>query len=407
MAEEEKLDSLIEIIRHRRSVRKYDPEPLTAGMIEPAIEAAIRTPLISKSPSWNIHVFTEPKLRDRIKRAAQAGIRGKINTWLGSNDIPAMVCVTARADSGLRIGDKPFYLLESAMAFEYFVLGARAAGLGTCWIGAFEENPVAHALELDSCCRIVTVSPIGKPYARPLKPLDINGQYDRIARRRLHEQRKPLNDIAFCETFGQRKDPPFEPLLETLAGRRSEGLEAAKITSSLLGDVHFPTCFADKDVSDQQVAWLLEAARLAPSASNSQTWRFVVIRDDDRLAELESCAHNESGMQAPFSKAPVVIAAVADQWIIKERGSEQPYFMIDIPIALSHIILMASELGLETNVSLEFNENRVRKIIKAPMMSRVVALVSVGYAPARGKQGDLPRNMTAQSRPSRKSIEIL
>ncbi|MFA6451800.1 MAG: nitroreductase family protein [bacterium] len=407
MPEEEQLDSLIEIIRHRRSVRKFDPAPVTAEDIAPAAKAALRSPTCGKASSWNIHVFLEPKLKERLRRAVLAGIKGRVNTWMSQSDIPAMVCVTAAPDKAPRKGDKPFYLLESAIAFENFALAARAAGLGTCWIGAFNEAPIIHALELDPGSRVVAVSPLGRPYMRPLSPLDLSGQYDRITRKRLHESRRPLTDIVFSGRQSSAPEWPLTPDQEALSGRRTADMGQSDIIPGLLSEMEFVTAFAKKDVEEAKLNWIFEAARLAPSASNSQVWRFVAIRDKTQLKELECAAHNENGFQVPFSEAPVTIALMAEQWVMRARGDEQPYFMIDVPIALSHMLLMATELGLAANVTLHFNENKVRRAVQAPIQSRAVALLSLGYAPQRGKTGGFPEDMLLPKKDRVKGFEII
>jgi len=407
MADEEKLDSLIEIIRHRRSVRKYEAEPVTAEELKQAAQAVLRSAACSKNPSWNIQIFLEPKLKERFRKAVLAGIKGRLNTWMNTSDIPAMVCVAAEPDKAPVKGDKPFYLLESSMAFENFVLAARAAGLGTCWIGAFNEPPVVHALELEMGVRVVAVSPLGKPYKRPLSPLDITGQYDRITRRRMHESRKPLQEIVFSERYEKSPEWTLTPDPAALEGRRSAGIEPSAIIPNLLSSLEMPTTFAKKEIEEPKINWLLEAARLAPSASNSQMWRFVVVRGKEQLAALEAAAHNENGFQIPFGEAAAAVVLLAEQWMIRARGDEQPYFLIDVPIALSHMLLMASELGLAANVTLHFNENKVRRAVQAPIQARVVAILALGYPPQRGKTGEFSENLILPKKDRIKGVEII
>jgi len=406
MPVEENINSLIEIIRNRRSVRKYDPSPLTRQDIGPAALAALRSPACGKTPSWTISVFTEETLKERVRRAVIAGLKAKMNTWMNTPDIPAMVCITAAPDVAPRKGDKPFYLLETAIAFENFVLAAHCCGFGTCWIGAFNEAPVINALELETGKRVVAVSPLGRPYGQPVNLLDLSGQYDRITRARLHDNRKQLKEIVFSGRYSDAPDWDLSLEPEDLEAGRTYGAGLREIIPELLTDLRFVTAFADKDVEDSKLNWVLEAARLAPSASNNQIWRYVVLRDREQLEELELAAHNDEGFQVPFSEAPVVIALMAEQWMSRERGDEQPYFLIDVPIALSHMLLMASELGLAANVVIDFNESRVTRIVQAPMQTRVVALLTLGYPPQRGKTGDFPENLVLPKKERSKGVEF-
>ncbi len=406
MAEEEVLKSLIDVISHRRSVRKYDPTPVTREEVAPAALAALRSPACTKTPSWAINIFTDERMKERLRRAVLAGLKGRLNTWMNTPDVPAMVCVSAAPDKAPRKGDKPFYLFETAIAFENFVLAARACGLGTCWIGAFNEAPIIHALEFEPSVRIVAVSPLGRPYLKPLSALDITGQYDKLTRKRLHESRKPLSEIVFQDRYAAAPDWDMTPDLAALEAGRTYGSDPAGIVPELLSGLEFATSFAKKEVENEKLNWVLEAARLAPSASNSQMWRFVVVKDRERLKELELSAHNENGFQVPFGEAPVAIVLLAEQWMIRARGDEQPYFLIDVPIALSHILLMASELGLAANVVIHFNENKVRRAVQAPIQERAVAVLVLGYPPQRGKTGDFPENLLLPKKERTRGVEI-
>ncbi|HPN93863.1 MAG: 5,6-dimethylbenzimidazole synthase [bacterium ADurb.Bin236] len=408
MAEIKEPVSLIEVIRLRRSVRKYESEVAPKKALNGAVAAARLSAAFGSSPSWNIKVILEEKQAAACRKAAMSGFKGKTNVWMAAGDIPGMVCVTANPDSAPRKGDKQFYLMETAMAFENFALAARASGLGTCWLGAFDEAPVAKALELPKGTRIVAMSPIGIPFQKQITPLDITGQFDRFIKKRLHYQRRPLTETVFLEKFGKPAVWDLTPDAELLAGASiSAGMNADDIVPGLLKKTRFVSTFAKKDVEEWKLNWLMEAARLAPSSSNSQIWRFVIIRCKENQWRLESCAHNERGLQTPFPEAGVVIAAIADDGAQRARGKEQPYFMIDVPIAISHISLMAAELGLALNIMPDFHEGRAARIIEAPSRSRIVALISVGYPTKRDIQGDFPMQIKLPSKPRKKGVEII
>lgn len=407
MPEKKNPDSLIEIIRHRRSVRKYDAEPVAPETLDAAAAAAKLAPACSHDPSWNIQVLLDKGVKGRLQKAVLSGLRGRLQTWLGAKEIPGMICVTGRPDKAPRKADKLFYLLETAMAFEYFVLAAREADLGTCWVGAFDEPPIANALEIAPNRRIVAVSPIGKLYKRTLSPLDINGQYDRLARNRMHENRFPIGDIAFSERFERSAEWDLTPDPAALEDCRSAGMEQGGIVAGLAAALDLRTAFAKKNVEEAKLNWLLEAARLAPSASNTQIWRFVVVREKENLRELGTCAHNENGFQAPFGDAAAAIVVLSEERISRERAREQPFFLIDVPIAMSHILLMTAELGLAANVVLQFHENKVRHAVHAPLGTRAVAIISLGYPPARGARGDFPEDMVIPKNVRKKAVDII
>ncbi|MBN1573851.1 MAG: nitroreductase family protein [Deltaproteobacteria bacterium] len=147
------------------------------------------------------------------------------------------------------------------------------------------------------------------------------------------------------------------------------------IVGDLVKNICEPSSFTDKGIEDDILMKVLEAARLAPSANNSQVWRFFVVKDRRVLKALFGLSK-----KASFDSAPVIIAAFAEPWTVARRGREQPFFMIDVPIDLSHIILMAKELGISASIEFEFDETRVVELLNPPKNYRAVALVALGYA---------------------------
>ena len=119
---------------------------------------------------------------------------------------------------------------------------------------------------------------------------------------------------------------------------------------------------------------ILEAARLAPSASNAQPRHFIVVTDKERRDALAT------GMFARFLKqAPVVIVACGD-----EKKSPK-WYPIDVAIAVENMVLVATGEGLGTCWIGSFDENKVRAVLKIPENLRVVVLLAVGYP--SGKEG--------------------
>ena len=132
--------------------------------------------------------------------------------------------------------------------------------------------------------------------------------------------------------------------------------------------------FLDKPIEKDELTAILNAARLAPSASNRQEWRFVVVFDEKTRKQLAEAANE----QAFVGEAPLVIAACAEtDGHVMSCG--QPCYPIDVAIALDHLTLAAVEAGLGTCWIGAFDENKVKKILGIPDRIRVVALMPVGY----------------------------
>jgi nitroreductase len=143
--------------------------------------------------------------------------------------------------------------------------------------------------------------------------------------------------------------------------------------------------YQDREVEPDKLAAVLEAARLAPSASNRQEWRFVVVRDRDTRTALKTAGNNQ-----PFiAQAPVVIACCAETDRHTMRCGHQ-CFTIDVAIAVSFMTLAAVELGLGTCWIGAFDAPAVRRILDIPDRIEVVELLTLGYP---GDSGEAKRRL--------------
>jgi nitroreductase len=114
---------------------------------------------------------------------------------------------------------------------------------------------------------------------------------------------------------------------------------------------------------------ILEAGRLAPSAGNIQPWHFVVVSDGEKRKRLAHARYAKF-----LAESPVVIVGCGDQ-----KASPR-WYMIDVTIALEHIVLTATNEGLGTCWIGSFNEDEIREMLKIPENFRVVALLAIGYS---------------------------
>jgi nitroreductase len=138
--------------------------------------------------------------------------------------------------------------------------------------------------------------------------------------------------------------------------------------------------YSERSVETEKIDQVLEAARLAPSASNRQEWRFVVVTDKIKRARLAEAAAG----QMFVGRAPCVIACCADTDYHEMRCGQLTY-PIDLAIAIDHMTLRAVELGLGTCWVGAFYESEVKKILNIPEEIRVVELLPIGYPSEKGQ----------------------
>jgi nitroreductase len=128
------------------------------------------------------------------------------------------------------------------------------------------------------------------------------------------------------------------------------------------------------EVEEEKLKKILEAARLSPSASNRQEWKFIVVRNEETKKKLAKAAFGQSFI----GEAPVVLVGCGtESKAIMACG--QPAYTVDVSIACSFMILQAHELGMGTCWIGAFKEDEVKKILKIPDFVRVVAMIPLGY----------------------------
>jgi nitroreductase len=142
--------------------------------------------------------------------------------------------------------------------------------------------------------------------------------------------------------------------------------------------------YLPKPVEREKIIACLEAARLAPSAENAQTWRFVVVDDPGLKARYAREAFSGIYSYCKFAaEAPVLVLILAKLDFLANRLGKQvtgvPFFLLDIGAAGEHFILRAEELGLGTCWVGWFNVRATRKFFKIPRRYKVVTLIALGY----------------------------
>ena len=140
-----------------------------------------------------------------------------------------------------------------------------------------------------------------------------------------------------------------------------------------------------RPVEREKLVRCLEAARMAPSACNSQPWYFTVVLDREVLPRLAECVQ-EGGMNRFASRCPALVVVTEEKANLSARlgGAikDQQYAQTDVGIAAAHFCLEATDQGLSTCILGWFNEKRIKALLGIPAGSRVRLVLCVGY-PAR------------------------
>ena len=127
-------------------------------------------------------------------------------------------------------------------------------------------------------------------------------------------------------------------------------------------------------VEDEKLQQVLDAARLAPTAANRQPIQFIVIHTAGRESDLERIYSADW-----FRKAPLVICACAIPSQAWSRMDRKNYSEVDATIAMDHLILAATNLGLGTCWIAAFDPEAAREVLKLPEEVEPIAFTPMGY----------------------------
>ncbi|MGQ9470288.1 MAG: nitroreductase family protein [Candidatus Aminicenantales bacterium] len=173
----------LELVRSRRSVRRFADRPVEREKILTCLEAARLAPSAENVQPWRFVVIDDQELKQAFASRVFSGIYF-VSRFAAK--APVLILILARIDVlanriGKQIQDVSFYLIDIGIAGEHLVLQAEELGLGTCWVGWFNHRQARKVLSIPRKYKIVNLLALGYPEKRPETP----------------RRRKPLEEIAW------------------------------------------------------------------------------------------------------------------------------------------------------------------------------------------------------------------
>jgi nitroreductase len=169
-----------EAITTRRSVRGYEATPVPKEKLLKILEAARLAPSANGVQPWHFVVVTEAGKRKVLSR-------GVFAKFLAETPVVIVACGDTRASPD-------WCVVDVAIATENMVLAATAEGLGTCWVGSFDEQQVKSLLKIPEQFTVVALIAVGYAHDK----VDVRGRIVKAVRRK-----KKLEDIASVEEYGK------------------------------------------------------------------------------------------------------------------------------------------------------------------------------------------------------------
>lgn len=164
-----------ELIRKRYSVRAYQSTPIEEETLQRILEAAVLAPTAANRQSFQIIVVKTVGKEEQLKAVYP-------NPWFAQ--APLVVCACGLPQQNwVRRDGKNYMDVDVAIMMDHLILAAANEGLGTCWIGAFDPNPLRKLLNLPLDVEPIALTPLGYPADQPgpkrRKPISDLVRYER------------------------------------------------------------------------------------------------------------------------------------------------------------------------------------------------------------------------------------
>jgi nitroreductase len=176
----------LEALITRHSVRSFRQDAIAQHIIDDMLEAARHAPSCQNKQCWRFIIIDDPRRITGL--STHAGFIGTVNLFI--RQAPLVVVACAEPSRSCVLNGQNYYLVDTAIAFQQMMLAAWHHGVGSCWLGAFNEKSVKNFLGIPEHIRVVGMSPFGYPadkaslYAKAVKAFA--GSNNRLSTGEIH-----------------------------------------------------------------------------------------------------------------------------------------------------------------------------------------------------------------------------
>lgn len=176
----------LDLIKSRRSIRKYTDEPVTRETISEIVDAARFAPSWKNTQIARYHVIENKELKQKIADECVLGFEGNMKSISRASVLVVVSYITKRCgyerDGSFTTSKGDHWeMFDAGIATQTFCLAAHEKGVGTCIIGIFDEDAIAEAINLPENqkvgCLIAAGYPVYTPDAPPRKDVDVLVNY--------------------------------------------------------------------------------------------------------------------------------------------------------------------------------------------------------------------------------------
>lgn len=152
---------VMEAIKVRRSIRTYKPTPIPEKKLRTVLNAARLAPSAKNLQPWKLVIVRDEDVKRELIPACNN------QKWIAEAPIIIAACAVQDEAFEMMGGYMNSYPVDIAIALDHLTLAAVNEGLGTCWIGSFNEDKVKAVLNVPRDVKVVALTPLGFPNEEP------------------------------------------------------------------------------------------------------------------------------------------------------------------------------------------------------------------------------------------------
>ncbi len=149
--------NIYDLIARRRSIRKFEQKEIEREKLERVLNAARLAPSGKNVQAWKFIVIRDQELKEKLVEACKG------QKFMAEADVAVAVAVNEEEVYQGHGNYMTSFAVDGAIALDHLILAATHEGLGTCWIGAFDEEKVRKIVKVPKPYRIVALTPLGYP----------------------------------------------------------------------------------------------------------------------------------------------------------------------------------------------------------------------------------------------------
>lgn len=175
-----------DVIEERTSIRNFKNEDINEEKLDRIIKAAMMSPSWKNRTSYKFILVKDNEKKEELSKAIMNDTNEAANSII---EAPMAAVIVGNPTISGEIDKRDYYLVDSAIAMEHFILAATSEGYGTCWIASVDEDKIRKTLHIPEEYRVVAITPIGE-----------------IAENKPHNEKKDTKEYVFLDQWNKSYD---------------------------------------------------------------------------------------------------------------------------------------------------------------------------------------------------------